>query len=252
MQSLPEPESSCEETCSSIAEIKEPTPATLAEGFQDAQYVENLFLEGRNAMLLLKYAEASHKFGEASEILAKHYGSSSPQCADGLFLYGQALFGSSIQRNNIVKSTIVYKTSPKNFQNLESNMQILDGSELGYESETEAELVSGINEEQSDDFENAWHNLDLAREIYQSIDTVDAKLKLAEVIMVLGDIAMESENYRQALIDYHESLSLKQLFLKPDNRTLAEAYPLHHQKPCYFFEANLIFLNSFALTIKWH
>ncbi|KAK9761298.1 hypothetical protein K7432_013908 [Basidiobolus ranarum] len=209
MQNSLEPNPPCEESpvCS---ETTRSSPTTVG---QEVHLVESLFFEGRKAMLLFKYKEASQKFGDASKLLAKTHGSLSPQYADALFLYGQALFGSSVQRNSVVKKVGI-------------TTENLNDSEFVLNLENELELERGVHQEDTEDFENAWHNLDLARKIYRRIDTVDAKLKLAEVVMVLGDIAMEAENCRQALSEYVESLSLKQLFLKPDDRNLADAYPL--------------------------
>ncbi|ORX96017.1 hypothetical protein K493DRAFT_314738 [Basidiobolus meristosporus CBS 931.73] len=203
MQSSSGPAYEDSNTCT---DTNQTTSTVTVEDYPEARNVENLCLEGRRAMLHLNYPRASQKYSEASEILAKHFGSSSPQCADALLLCGQALFASATQQNHLIQT--------------ESEMHTLDDPEL----EPEAENGVALLEEKSDCLEHAWHNLEIAQEIYQKTNTVDAKLKLSEVNMILGDIAFESENLGLALNHFNEALSLKKHFLKPDTRVLAETY----------------------------
>lgn len=52
--------------------------------------------------------------------------------------------------------------------------------------------AAGAAEPEIDDFEYAWEVLDIARVIYTRTDTDEARLRLADVYLCLGDISMET------------------------------------------------------------
>ena len=50
-------------------------------------------------------------------------------------------------------------------------------------------------EEPEDDFNAAWEVLDLARALYAKADGEEAKLKLADTYMALGDVSLETGKF---------------------------------------------------------
>ncbi|RKP07983.1 hypothetical protein THASP1DRAFT_30202 [Thamnocephalis sphaerospora] len=101
-----------------------------------------------------------------------------------------------------------------------------DGGD-GEEGEEGEEEDGEAQDEPGDDFGMAWEILDLARVIYSRQSTEQAKEKLGEVYMLLGDVSLESENFEQAVQDYGEALQIKTKLYANDDRRLAEAYYKH-------------------------
>lgn len=117
----------------------------------------------------------------------------------------------------------------------------------------EAEKAAGGEEEEEedpeaepeDDFNAAWEVLDLARAIFEKRkgESDEAKLKLADTYMCLGDVSLETgspisltrvfemsksdfskEKFDQAVKDYTAGLGLKQELLPLSSRHVAEAH----------------------------
>lgn len=51
------------------------------------------------------------------------------------------------------------------------------------------------------------------------------QLRLAQVHLKLGEVAMESESYKESIEDMLESCKILQEVLPPDDRAIAEVYP---------------------------
>ncbi|ORX61600.1 hypothetical protein DM01DRAFT_1370640 [Hesseltinella vesiculosa] len=56
-------------------------------------------------------------------------------------------------------------------------------------------------DDQQDDFETAWQILDAARIIFEKDEGEAAKLKLADVLLCLGDVSLETEKFNVVLPD---------------------------------------------------
>ncbi|CAL1294505.1 unnamed protein product [Larinioides sclopetarius] len=98
------------------------------------------------------------------------------------------------------------------------------------EQSASAENEENPNEEQQeteeDDLELAWNSLETAKSIYlrQGADNVEAQLKVAEILQLLAEISMESDNNMAAISDLKACLEIKKRHLSPDDRLLAETY----------------------------
>lgn len=64
-----------------------------------------------------------------------------------------------------------------------------DASDDGEQAEEEED------EDDKDDFAVAWEILDLARVIYSKDDTPESRQKLADVLLCLGDVSLESGRF---------------------------------------------------------
>lgn len=120
----------------------------------------------------------------------------------------------------------------------------IDLSDKDFENSDEAE-ISGDQAENSkaeDDFDLAWQSFESARVIYthhleQPSDVSSSSAnpppmpanvkkiqhKLGEVLLALGDLSLESENFQQAIADYQQAVKVKQQCLEPHDRRIAEA-----------------------------
>ncbi|KAJ2960736.1 hypothetical protein NQZ79_g3963 [Umbelopsis isabellina] len=104
-----------------------------------------------------------------------------------------------------------------------------EGEEAGNNDENEEdaeenEEAEGNQEGEGDEFNDAWDVLDIARVIYEKDDSPEAKAKLADVYVCLGDVSLETEKFDQALPDFRAAIDIKQTILEPDNRELAELH----------------------------
>lgn len=98
------------------------------------------------------------------------------------------------------------------------------------EQSTPDENEENANEEQQeaeeDDLELAWNSLETAKSIYlrQGENNVEAQLKVADILQLLAEISMESDNNIAAINDLKACLEIKKRHLGPDDRLLAETY----------------------------
>lgn len=81
-------------------------------------------------------------------------------------------------------------------------------------------------EPEEDDLELAWNSLETAKSIFlrQGENNVEAQLKVAEILQLLAEISMESDNNIAAISDLKACLEIKKCHLSPDDRLLAETY----------------------------
>lgn len=79
-------------------------------------------------------------------------------------------------------------------------------------------------EEEASNVEIAWEVLNLAKDIFYEQDTKESKINLAETLLKLGEIAMDWENFVQAVAFLSESLDLRKEVLSPNDRLISEVY----------------------------
>lgn len=92
------------------------------------------------------------------------------------------------------------------------------------ESDDDENKAEQDEEGEGDEFNDAWDVLDIARVIYEKDDSPEARQKLADVYVCLGDVSLETEKFDQAIPDFRSALEIKQANLEPDNRELAELH----------------------------
>ncbi|KAI9592985.1 hypothetical protein BDF19DRAFT_424944 [Syncephalis fuscata] len=208
----------------------------------DVPVVDQALKRGNRALALRQYEEAVQAYGEASQLLGEQLGEDAPEYADVLVLYGRALLQNAVEQNGVLgqDATAMASTAEDNADDAgggggeekdekesEDNNDAKEGDDNQEEQkDNKEEGEEEQDEEPSDDFGMAWEILDLARVIYAREDNEESKEKLGDVYMLLGDVSLESENFDQAYKDYEDALQIKQALYKPDDRRLAEAYPL--------------------------
>lgn len=154
-------------------------------------------------------------------------GEDSPEIADLYFSYGKALLENAVAQNSVLGknqpegeddeaegSSEPPDISAHTFGRLMQNLTVdSDADKLGaflsFSGDAEdvavdifAEAEKAVEEEEEedheaepeDDFNAAWEVLDLARAIFdkQKDENVEAKLKLADIYMSLGDVSLET------------------------------------------------------------
>ncbi|XP_032074154.1 nuclear autoantigenic sperm protein [Thamnophis elegans] len=132
-----------------------------------------------------------------------------------------------------------------------------EGSEED-KTEEEKENYSTAEEKESEEdevgnLELAWDMLELAKVIYKRQDTKEAQLHAAQAHLKLGEVSIESENYMQAIEEFHSCLALQQKYLEAYDRLLAETH--YHLGLAYHYnnqyeEAVLQFSKSMEVIDK--
>ncbi|XP_060087688.1 nuclear autoantigenic sperm protein isoform X2 [Heteronotia binoei] len=125
-------------------------------------------------------------------------------------------------------------------------------------TEEDKENDSTVEEKESEEdevgnLELAWDMLELAKVIYKRQDTKEAQLHAAQAHLKLGEVSIESENYIQAIEEFHSCLTLQQKYLEAHDRLLAETH--YHLGLAYHYnnqydEAVLQFSKSMEVIDK--
>lgn len=69
----------------------------------------------------------------------------------------------------------------------------------------------------------AWEVLELAKKIFERKGE-DGKKFLADTLIVLGEISLESENFESAVNDMKQGLEIQKAIYSSDSRTVAESF----------------------------
>lgn len=81
----------------------------------------------------------------------------------------------------------------------------------------------GEENEELSDLQVAWEVLELAKRIFTSRGD-DGKKNLAETLIILGEISLESGNFPSAIEDMVQGLEIQKKLFGNDSRTIAETY----------------------------
>ncbi|GJQ71873.1 hypothetical protein Trydic_g2986 [Trypoxylus dichotomus] len=88
---------------------------------------------------------------------------------------------------------------------------------------TSDEKLSENEEEAASDLQVAWEVLELAKIIFTKRGE-EAKPDLAETLITLGEVSLESENFESAVNDIREGLEIQKTLCDDTDRTLAETH----------------------------
>ncbi|ODV90586.1 hypothetical protein CANCADRAFT_14927, partial [Tortispora caseinolytica NRRL Y-17796] len=226
-----------------------------------------LVAEGDRLYSLKQYDEASDKYADACEVNMELNGVDD---ADLLLKYGKSLFAVAVNTSQVLGSVepeIVAAADSEDDE--EPDAQPVAGvftfeggpvegdepdeaAEVGPEEAPKVEIADedtpegdGAGTEPdagvTDDFEEAWTILDLARTLLEKeLSEKQGKLtaeeiagseegksilkKLADIYDLLGEISLESESFTQAVIDLKESLKLKQQIFAETSPEVSECH----------------------------
>lgn len=125
------------------------------------------------------------------------YGEFDIQCAPIYFKYGNALLQRA-RKEDVLGNAVQRKEDLANNPTSAAEKSVSEFTEL---------------------LESAWNFLEVARLIYSKSD---AHLKLADVLLTIGEVSMEGENMNQAIEDFEKCLAIREKLLSPSDRALAE------------------------------
>lgn len=195
--------------------------------------VNKLIAQANKSYALKSYEDAADLYARATESLRNLNGEESPKNGDALFLYGRTLLKLAIQRSDVLggSSNKVGEDEPHSTDEVRPKGEPSndprfsfqgDEDEDGYEDVEEDDLdaeqtTNGEAATAEDDLQSAWEILDVARVALQKqlgsttdfTDKTAVRNKLADTYDALGEIALENENFDQAVEDLKTTLELK-------------------------------------------
>lgn len=160
-----------------------------------------LVQEGEILIKQRKHTEAAEKLSRAVAILSANCGEGSDQCADALFLYGKALYECAVEKGGLFSSDSKVETIP-GVRN-ENGVVFSEGSNNNNDDD-EAEP----EEDDCDDLQLAYEVLTLAQCAFERMGE-DSANKLAEVLILLGNVHLELENTPEASSYFEKALEIR-------------------------------------------
>ncbi|XP_066258431.1 protein HGV2 isoform X2 [Euwallacea similis] len=222
---------------------------------------KELFGQGVRAYILQNYEAAVVALSKASELLVNEHQDDMHDSLGEIYLYyGKALLGLSREESealgdalpkneeseneeeekeevsedagetkteeNNVSSSVSGNGEPENGkeETKETDNLLSSSSDDPGPSTSKGDGAESLDDQQesedvTSDLQVAWEVLEFAKQIFQKLNE---KKSLAEALIVLGEVSLESENFESAINDIKQGLELqKELFAK-DSRTVAE------------------------------
>ncbi|KAI0035327.1 hypothetical protein K488DRAFT_43601, partial [Vararia minispora EC-137] len=204
--------------------------------------VEEAVERAKRAFALKKYEEAVDHYATALEVATAKYGhEDAPELADLYLQYGKALLENAISQSSVLGKEGGNEVADRDDGTSPTSCVLSfsgDAEEdpavdlfaqaaqdaIADDAEEDGE-GEGEDGEPEDDFNAAWEVLDLARAIYEKQkEDEEVRLKLADTLILLGDVSLETEKFDQAITDYAAGLELKVALLPVSSRQIAEAH----------------------------
>ncbi|CAM9024016.1 unnamed protein product [Wickerhamomyces anomalus] len=212
-----------------------------------SEEVSKLLVSGAKSYAAKEYEEAVNHYGEACQVYSSdNEGKESPEL---LFLYGKALFQVAVSKNGIFggnpDEAAALATEEEDDDEEEENQKEIEAKqqeETANDDDKEEDKDEEEKEEEQSDFEIAWEILDLARSLYEQslpetpLDKIpeDAenskdpivvtKIKLSDIHDLLGEISLETENFKQASEDFQSLLKIREELFPFESNLISEAH----------------------------
>ncbi|PIC45961.1 hypothetical protein B9Z55_005807 [Caenorhabditis nigoni] len=205
---------------------------------QKEKRAAELLAAGRRALKVSDYETATEALSEASETIVELYGSDHEITYEYYYYYGMA----TLELGKIQSQ--VFNAPNEKEDNGDAQNSAAAGTSTnekgegdGEDSEKEDGEESG-DEEDDDTMKLAWEVLENARCIAMAkIEVLKAErsgvsvieewqLKLADVLVVLGDHSVSDGKYDQALEDLEQALEIQKNVLPSNSRKIAQTYIL--------------------------
>ncbi|XP_049515102.1 histone-binding protein N1/N2-like isoform X5 [Dermacentor silvarum] len=219
-----------------------------------------LLFQGKRHLIVQDYTSAVVSLQEACELLAKLYGETGKECGEAYLCYGRALLELARQESDVLGDALESEEEKDDDEDDEEDGE--DKSQEGDSAENEEDAEEDLEkpepalkedtepppsepgtstggpsgsssppkEEDVPNLQLAWEVLELAKNIFKrqaeedTENTKEYRLKVAEVLLRLGEISLESDNCEQAVEDFSECLNIQLDLLAPDDRKIAETY----------------------------
>ncbi|CAG9774012.1 unnamed protein product [Ceutorhynchus assimilis] len=207
---------------------------------EDAQ---ELFGIGVRAFVLQDYNQAAEVLSRALELLVQEHQDNLHESLGKVYLvYGKALLGCS--KTTIQPLGEKIKEKAKENGEATSGDEDEEANENGEAHNSEPEADDNDEsvepgpvenpEEDEDDLEVAWEVLECAKKIFEKQND---KKQLAETLIALGEVSLESGNNESAIEDIKQGLELQKELLPNDSRAVAET--LYKLGMAYCIESNM-------------
>lgn len=205
---------------------------------------DELVTQGIRAYFIQNYPTAVQALSLASELLAAQHGDKHDSLGDVYLYYGKALLELSREEAEPLGDAVA-KTIEDDSDSEEAEVP---EEETGDDKPEEAKIANGdVNgeengepgtssgekkpdgesteetEEEPSDLQVAWEVLELAKIIYENRGE-NGKNKLAETLVVLGEVSLESENFESAVSDIKRGLEILRELAETNERVLAETH----------------------------
>lgn len=205
---------------------------------------DELSAQGIRAYYMQNYPAAVQALSLASELLVAEHGDKHDSLGNVYFYYGKALLELSREESEPLGDAVAKKieddsdsdeadTAPEDESAEEKpeeakvvNGESKENGEAGPSSsgqkKTDGESTEEVEEEPSD-LQVAWEVLELAKIIYENRGD-SGKKNLAETLVVLGEVSLESENFQSAVSDIKRGLEIMKELEEKNERILAETH----------------------------
>lgn len=216
---------------------------TSASSSSDKPTIEALAASAGKAYSLKKYTESADLYAQACQLQSEANGDDDPANAELLFQYGRALFQVGLQKNDVLGSAPGADKKKRELETVDEEEEVLpkekgkviqiEGDDNFLEEDEDEADEDGENEEEEDDpMNDAWDILDLSRVLFEKRLAAESdpeaqkkiKVQLSDTIDLLGDVALESENFDQAPKEFAEALRIKKEIYPPEHNYIAEAH----------------------------
>ncbi|RZC35891.1 nuclear autoantigenic sperm protein [Asbolus verrucosus] len=225
---------------------------------------KELFGQGVRAYVLQDYDTAVRAFSKVSELLSAEHGNDMHDSLGDVYLYyGKSLLELSRKESGPLGEGVLknvdegseseeiqesdddedktettnkleeVKANEDNNQETEKTEEAKSAEDAAKTDDKPAEEASKEDispkkegeesEEELTDLQVAWEVLELAKRIFINRGA-DGKKNLAETLIVLGEISLESGNFSSAIEDMTEGLEIQKTLFGNDSRTIAETY----------------------------
>lgn len=194
---------------------------------------DELVTQGMTAYYMQNYSTAVQALSLASELLAAKHGDKHDSLGDVYYYYGKSLLELSREESEPLGDAVTKKLEDDSDSDEIETAEISSSSsggknEAGPSGEeaaanTTADQEGEQEEEEPSDLQVAWEVLELAKIIYENRGETGKK-KLAETLVVLGEVSLESENFQAAVTDIKRGLEIMTETMQNNQRILAETH----------------------------
>lgn len=219
----------------------------------DKNEAEVLLAQGKRHLFIKDYPNAVGTLGDACAKLDEMYGYLADECADAYFCYGRALLELAREDSNVLGTepekedsedgeeeegdegeeekdkldkdgTSAEKVEKDGTAGKENDENESKDKETPADETIDTTKEGNEDDEDKDNVDNlqlAWEVFELAKKIFER---QNAKGKLADTYLYLGEVQLESENYNGAIDDMKRCIEVQKEILPPDHREIAETY----------------------------
>ncbi|XP_059503950.1 nuclear autoantigenic sperm protein isoform X4 [Stegostoma tigrinum] len=211
--------------------------AGSAEGADVSVEATKLLGTGKRHMVMEDFVAAVNTFQDACRLLSERHGEMADECGEAYFCYGKALLELARIERGVLGNALqgvpedddeetAAADADSRVENAENVADASGAADASGDDDENEETGEGkdTESEEVDNLQLAWEMLELAKVIFKRQESKEIQLCAAQAYLKLGEVGIESENYIQAIEDFHECLTIQEKHLEAHNRLLAETH----------------------------